>query len=151
MPEVKSVLEPTDGRVEPFTSRREDALDTVIALRRPEDYSPERGSRFEVHFEKLRNRVKGAIPFEAKLETFVVDGREGVRWSARDVSPAMFTQATELFQDGLTVREVAAALRISKTEAGRMRLRALDEGLLVIGNGTDSAPTNGHARVSLDA
>jgi hypothetical protein len=51
------------------TSRREDALDTVIALRRPEDYSPEQGARFEVHFEKLRNRVEGdgALPFEAKL------------------------------------------------------------------------------------
>ena len=31
------------------------ALDTVIALRRPEDYSPEQGARFEIHFEKLRN------------------------------------------------------------------------------------------------
>src|SRR3954454_8966232 len=41
------------------TSRREDALDTVIALRRPEDYSSEQGARFEIHFEKLRNRVEG--------------------------------------------------------------------------------------------
>jgi hypothetical protein len=36
------------------TSRREDALDTVIALRRPADYSPEEGARFEVHIEKAR-------------------------------------------------------------------------------------------------
>ena len=37
----------TNGR-QRGTSRREDALDTVIALRRPEDYSPnrERGSKF---------------------------------------------------------------------------------------------------------
>jgi hypothetical protein len=42
---------------------------TVIALRRPEDYSPEQGARFEVHFEKLRNQVDddAAVPFEAKL------------------------------------------------------------------------------------
>src|ERR1700738_643103 len=55
----------TNGR-QRGTSRREDALDTVIALRRPEDYSPEQGARFEIHFEKLRNRVDavGAIPFE---------------------------------------------------------------------------------------
>ena len=58
----------TNGR-QRGTSRREDALDTVIALRRPKDYSPEQGARFEVHFEKLRNRVDGdaAVPFEAKL------------------------------------------------------------------------------------
>ena len=36
------------------TSRREDILDTVIALRRPHDYSPKEGARFEVHLEKAR-------------------------------------------------------------------------------------------------
>src|SRR4030095_7289763 len=37
----------TNGR-QRGTSRREDALDTVIALRRPEDYSLEHGRRFEI-------------------------------------------------------------------------------------------------------
>ncbi len=107
------------------TSRREDALDTVIALRRPEDYSPEQGARFEVHFEKLRNRVdgEGAIPFEASFA--------GDAWSAQDLRPPIFKQAVELFQEGRTVREVAAQLHVSKTEAGRLRLRALAEGLVV--------------------
>jgi putative DNA primase/helicase len=142
----------TNGR-QRGTSRREDALDTVIALRRPEDYSSEQGARFEVHFEKLRNRVDGdgVISFEAKLELFVADERDGVWWSAHDVNPPIFKQATELFQDGLTVREVAAVLHISKTEAGRMRLRALNEGLLGIRNGTDRAGMNGHDRISLEA
>ena len=63
----------TNGR-QRGTSRREDALDAVIALRRPDDYSPEQGARFEVHFEKLRSRVDGdaAVPFEAKLESLGV-------------------------------------------------------------------------------
>jgi hypothetical protein len=39
----------TNGR-QRGTSRREDALDTVIALRRPEDYSAEQGVRFEISF-----------------------------------------------------------------------------------------------------
>ncbi len=34
------------------TSRREDVLDTVIQLKRPKDYEPEDGGRFEVHFTK---------------------------------------------------------------------------------------------------
>jgi putative DNA primase/helicase len=142
----------TNGR-QRGTSRREDALDTVIALRRPEDYSPDQGARFEVHFEKFRNRVEGdgAVSFEAKLVSFVADQRDGVRWSAHDVSPPMFKQATELFQDGLTVREVAAVLRISKSEAGRIRLRTLDEGLIETGNGTDRAAKNGHDPISLEA
>jgi hypothetical protein len=40
-------------------------------------------------------------------------------------------QAAELFGEGMTVREVAAALKISKSEAGRLRLRALTDGILV--------------------
>jgi putative DNA primase/helicase len=135
----------TNGR-QRGTSRREDALDTVIALRRPEDYSPEQGARFEVHFEKLRNRVDGdgAVPFEAKLESLEADQGEGVRWSSRERSPPVLKQVAELFRDGLTVREVAAALKMSKTEAGRLRLRALGEGLLVAGHGDDRVGANGH-------
>jgi putative DNA primase/helicase len=50
------------------TSRREDALDTVIALRRPADYSPEQGARLEVHIEKARALVgDGAAPCEAAV------------------------------------------------------------------------------------
>jgi putative DNA primase/helicase len=121
----------TNGR-QRGTSRREDALDTVIALRRPEDYSPEQGARFELHFEKLRNRVGGelGVPFEARVESSVTDGRESIRWLSSDLKPPLLMQAAELFADGLTVREVAASLRISKSEAGRLRLRALAEGVL---------------------
>ena len=115
----------TNGR-QRGTSRREDALDTVIALRRPEDYSPEQGARFEVHFEKLRNRVDGdaAVPFEAKLEAISADETNGVRWLDCDLRPPVLKQAAQLFKDGLSVREVAVTLRVSKTEAGRLRLRA---------------------------
>jgi putative DNA primase/helicase len=125
----------TNGR-QRGTSRREDALDTVIALRRSEDYLPEQGARFEVHFEKLRNRVDGggAIPFEASI---TADGEEGIRWSSRDLTPPILKRATELFADGLTVREVAAILRVSKSEAGRLRLRALAEGLLAPEHGPE--------------
>jgi putative DNA primase/helicase len=111
------------------TSRREDALDTVIGLRRTEDYSPEQGARFEIHFEKLRNRVDGdgAIPFEATLETFMLDGQDAVRWTCCDLKPPLLKRAAEFFADGMTVREVATTLRISKSEAGRLRIRAFED------------------------
>jgi hypothetical protein len=133
----------TNGR-QRGTSRREDALDTVIALRRPEDYSAEQGARFEVHFEKLRNRIAGdgALPFEVKLDAVSADEADGVRWRDYDLRPPVLKQAAVLFQDGLSVREVAANLHISKTEAGRLRLRALGEGLLVAGHGNERLGTN---------
>jgi putative DNA primase/helicase len=130
----------TNGR-QRGTSRREDALDTVIALRRPEDYSPEQGARFEIHFEKIRNRVDaaGAIPFEARLETLDADGQQRIRWSCSDIKPPLLIRAAELFGEGMSVREVATTLRISKSEAGRLRLRALTDGILMMDDdsGTD--------------
>jgi KaiC/GvpD/RAD55 family RecA-like ATPase len=122
----------TNGR-QRGTSRREDALDTVIALRRPEDYSSEQGARFEIHFEKLRNRAddRGAVAFEVSLESFAVGGHDAIRWSSRDLVAPILKRAAALFSDAMTVREVAATLRISKSEAGRLRARALDDGLLV--------------------
>jgi putative DNA primase/helicase len=123
------------------TSRREDALDTVIALRRPEDYSPEQGARLEVHFEKLRNRVdgNGAVPFEARIE----DGGEDIRWVTADLAPPRLKEAAMLFSEGHTVRQVAALLGISSSEAGRLRLRAVDSGLLVTGEEVQIPKGNG--------
>ena len=110
------------------TSRREDALDTVIALRRPVDYSPKEGARFEVHIEKARALVgEGALPFEALVSD---SGKPGIQWLARDLKPPIFQQAAELFASGRTVRQVKEILGISHGEAGRLRLRAAAEGLL---------------------
>lgn len=51
------------------TSRKEDLLDTVITLRKPENYDPKEGARFEVHYEKARGFYgEEAAPFEAHLQ-----------------------------------------------------------------------------------
>ena len=114
------------------TSRREDALDTVIALRRPADYSPEQGARFEIHIEKARTLVgDGAIPFESKVEPFVNEsGRSGIRWMGRDLRPPTLNRAAELFAQGQTVRQVATLLGLSRSEAGRLRRQAVAGGLV---------------------
>ncbi len=122
------------------TSRREDALDTVIALRRPGDYSAEQGARFEVHIEKARALVgEGALPFEAVVEPLVSEnGEPGVCWVARDLAPPVLHQAAGLFEAGMSVRQVAAMLEISRSEAGRLRLAAIAEGLFQ-GGGEDGS------------
>ena len=109
------------------TSRREDALDTVIALRRPADYSPEQGARFEIHIEKARTLAgDGAAPFEALVEPFETGlGKPAIRWLARDLKPPLLHRAAELFAEGHTVREVGVRLGISRSEAGRMRQQAV--------------------------
>jgi hypothetical protein len=51
-------------------------------------------------------------------------GRAGIRWVARDLKPPVPYRAAELFRDGHTVRQVADLLGVSRSEAGRLRLRA---------------------------
>ena len=101
------------------TSRREDLLDTVITLKHPSDYNPSEGLRCEVHFEKTRSMLsQAAKPFEVKLET----GQDGrAVWTCRDLEHVKAEQAAELFSAGMSVRDAAEELGISKSAAGRLR------------------------------
>lgn len=110
------------------TSRREDVLDTVIALRRPSNYLPSEGARFEVHVEKARG-VAGAEldPFEARME--IRDG--AVLWSWEPLDDVVYERVVELSSvKGLNVRDIAEELKISKSKVSRMQQRAVAEGKL---------------------
>ena len=55
------------------TSKREDVLDTVIHLKRPEDYMTTEGARFEVHLTKARGvSVKMRPPSRPSLRPLTV-------------------------------------------------------------------------------
>jgi hypothetical protein len=77
------------------------------------------------------------MPFEARLDTLDVDGQQRIRWSSSDLRPPLLMRAAELFAEGLKVREVAATLHISKSEAGRLRIRAIEDGLLSAASNAD--------------
>lgn len=101
------------------TSRREDVLDCVFTLRHPTDYKPAEGLRVEVHFEKLRAYLgESARPFEVVMRT---DHRGAAIWTTRAVEDVVGARAAELFAEGLTVRDVAEELQISKSKAGRLK------------------------------
>ena len=106
------------GGAQRGTSRREDILDTVLSLKRPDDYEPSEGARFEVHFEKSRGIFgEEAAPFEARLET-----RDGEAiWTMREIEDVKLARAQVLFAEGSTVRDVAEELGISKSAAGRLK------------------------------
>lgn len=103
------------------TSRREDVLDAVIALRLPGDHEPDQGARFEVHYEKARGfHGDDAKPFEAAL------GASG--WTTRDLADAALARVAVLTGEGMSVREIEAELGIPKSRVSRMqkKLRARD-------------------------
>lgn len=102
------------GGAQRGTSRREDVLDTVIALRRPEDYKASEGARLEIHFEKNRGFFGAdAAPFEAAL------GIGG--WTMRDIGDAKLAPVRDLTEQGRSLRDIEKETGISKSSAHRRR------------------------------
>ncbi len=109
------------GGAQRGTSRREDVLDTVIALREPPDYQQAEGARFAVHFEKARGfHGKAAEPFEAAL------GEAG--WVMRDAVDAEVERVMALRAEGLSVREVAEELGVARSRVERAIKRGAEPG-----------------------
>jgi hypothetical protein len=100
------------------TSRREDVLDTSISLRRPGDYTPSQGARFEIHLEKARGiHGDGAKPFEAHLE--VLHG--AVHWSIREIEDVDLARVKALLDDDLSIRDIADETGIPKSTVHRLK------------------------------
>jgi putative DNA primase/helicase len=100
------------------TSRREDVLDTSLSLRRPSDYDPTQGARFELHIEKGRGlHGDSAKPFEAQLEF-----REGACfWTMREITDVHEARVAALLDDGLSLREIADETGIPKSTVHRVK------------------------------
>jgi putative DNA primase/helicase len=103
------------------TSRREDVLSTVVQLRRPSDYSPREGARFELHYTKSRGIVgEAAEPFEARLDAGP-DG--GAQWTWRPLEDAQGIRAEQLAAEGLKQREIAEELGVGLGTVNRLLKR----------------------------
>jgi putative DNA primase/helicase len=110
------------------TSRREDVLDTVIALRHPGDYSPDQGATFEVHFEKARGIYgEDTKPFEARLTT-TEDGKQ--EWITKNLEQSTAEKVANLLADDVPQKEIADMLGITKGAVSKAKKRAESMGLL---------------------
>jgi hypothetical protein len=108
------------------TSKREDILDTVISLKRPDDYKPKDGAVFQVHFEKARGFLgKETNSFEARFNTQPDGLQEWIMTPAQDTS---YDQAVHLANKGLDQTQIAETLSIHKSNVSRHLKRAHQEG-----------------------
>ncbi|TPK57340.1 AAA family ATPase [Mesorhizobium sp. B2-4-19] len=100
------------------TSKREDALDTVIKLSNPDGYQPTEGARFVISYEKQRGFFgKDAEPSEARF--FVQDGVGS--WETRPAGKrAEIEQVADLIASGNSYREIQAKTGMSKSKVGRL-------------------------------
>jgi hypothetical protein len=108
------------------TSKREDLLDTVIALKRPSDYTADQGARFEIHFEKARSLYgQDVSPVEVALETTSDDKQV---WKTRTVEAAGDEQMIELAGIGLSQAEIGRELGVNRSTVLRALKKAREEG-----------------------
>jgi hypothetical protein len=105
------------------TSRREDIVDLVMAIRRPADYRSSEGARFELHFEKARSLHGTATdPIEARL---AVDADGRAQWSWSQIEAHELNRVAALLREGLNPYQIARELGISKSKAYRLREQAV--------------------------
>lgn len=108
------------------TSKREDILDTTIALRHPSDYTQDQGARFEIHFEKARALYgKSVDPIEARLEA---DEHGKQTWMVKDASGALRDRIIELAELGMKKDAIALELGCGRATVYRNLKDAIDNG-----------------------
>jgi len=94
------------------TSRREDVLDIVIALKHPDGYVATEGARFEIHFTKSRALSgEDVAPREAWLTDRV--------WQVKPVLAGLGAQIAELVGNGMNQAAVARQLGVDKSTVSR--------------------------------
>lgn len=114
------------GGAQRGTSKREDLLDVVIQLRRPADYEPNEGARFEIHFEKARSLYGQEVAtIEATLNT---DDQGRQQWSTQAADDIADAQMIDLAQLGLNKADIARELGVHRSTVMRTLRKAEEEG-----------------------
>ena len=112
------------------TSKKVDVLDSMIMLKRSETYTQDQGATFEVHFEKSRGFCgDDATPFEASL----TQDEQGLPcWTTRSLEDSDFDKVIKLLNKGISQKEIAETLKVSKSTISRHATRARNEGLIKV-------------------
>ncbi|MED7818314.1 MULTISPECIES: AAA family ATPase [unclassified Francisella] len=85
-------------------SAKQDVLDTVLSLKRPNDYENEQGARFIIKIGKNRN----ANPIE-EIEAHLVNGV----WNVSNAKQSIIEEVINLHEGKLTQRDIASEVGIS--------------------------------------
>lgn len=108
------------------TSKREDVMDTVISLKRPDDYTAKQGARFIVEFEKARGfSGDDAESFIVQLE----ERDDNYTWSMDSLEESLYKKILNLAQLGMSQRDIAEELGIHKSTVSKNISTGKDEGL----------------------
>lgn len=116
------------GGAQRGSSKKEDVLDTVISLSRPDGYTQDKGASFIVNFEKSRGFYgEDAKSFEAN---FTTNQFGKPCWVMRSLEDSTYDKVVTLLNEGLSQTEIAGELSIHKSNVSRYTKRAKNGGLL---------------------
>ncbi len=107
------------------TAAKEDILDNVIELKNPAGYTREQGCVVELCFTKARSLFgKDTQPFEA---TLTVDQAGRPCWLTRSVEDTQTQKILELAGLGMSEKDIAAELGISRSTVTRTKKKAREQ------------------------
>jgi putative DNA primase/helicase len=109
------------------TSRRQDALDTVIKLERPYAYQQSDGAVFEVHFEKTRSFHSDAAE-PVQLSHTIEDGISC--WQLSQVTNEKEEEVVRLIEEGMKQVDVAEAIGVSQSNVSKLLKSARAKNLI---------------------
>lgn len=99
------------------SNKKEDLMDTVIALKQPKNYAPTDAVRCEVHYEKARGFYGDqATPFEIRLQ----DCEGGMMWVASDLVDERAGNIMDLHSQGLSQHKIAKQTGINVAIVNRV-------------------------------
>ena len=107
------------------TSRREDILDTVIALKKPDDYNAADGMRCEFVFEKARNLDGDEI--ETLAVDFSTKGGKAI-FTSTAIKSDVVSQVHEMVAEGATRAEIMRDTNLDRFQLKRLQERAKHQG-----------------------
>jgi DnaB-like helicase N terminal domain/AAA domain len=102
------------------SSIKEDVLNVVINLRRPDGYHMDEQLRAEVHLEKVRGKAavgNSVQPFEITLRT---DNGEA-EWLLRPLKELVEKRAFEMLANGMKPNDIAQDLRLNRFQVYRLK------------------------------
>lgn len=100
------------------TSKREDILDNVIALKRLPDADAAKGAAFEVHFEKARH-TNGPDVNVIEVE-LVTDEHNDLKWAFKEAEAGRKARIEAMVSNGMSYADIALELVVSKSTVHRI-------------------------------
>jgi len=108
-------------------SGREDALDTSVLLKRPDNYTADKGCVFTLQFTKVRVDTKDLhLIQEYNFKLIDVDGKKDWEWSTKKKNTLI--EALKLFNLGLKQNEIAKELKVQKSTVTKWKAKLISKG-----------------------